>query len=282
MWSNGTITRNTVISSSGSFSVVTSSINGCISNSSLAIPVVVNTLPPVPLISASGPLAFCSGGSVRLTSSASSNNNWSDGSTTQSVDISNDGQYYVTVINNNECESTSALLEVIVNEAPLAEAGPDQELNFTFETQMNGMISESDQGEWSVVTGSGHLTDVHSPSTKINSLGMGENIFLWTVKNEFCESSDEVKITVINQFVPNVITPNGDGKNDYFKISEYPGKARLIIINRWGNEEFSDNDYQNNWNGRSNKGNELPEDTYFYILMFDNGKTLKGSVLIKR
>ena len=129
------------------------------------------------------------------------------------------------VINSNGCESSSATIEVIVNDSPAAEAGPDQELNFTFETQMNGLISGSETGEWSIVSGKGNIADIHSPTSKITSLDTGENIFLWTVKNEFCESTDEVKITVLNQFVPNVITPNGDGKNDLFQDKRISRKS---------------------------------------------------------
>jgi gliding motility-associated-like protein len=83
-------------------------------------------------------------------------------------------------------------------------------------------------------------------------------------------------------FVPSVITPNGDGKNDNFKISEFSGKIELIIFNRWGNEEYTNANYLNDWDGRNNKGAALPGDTYFYILKFENGKIKKGSVLIKR
>ena len=100
--------------------------------------------------------------------------------------------------------------------------------------------------------------------------------------NGNCEDSAEVKITVYDLFVPSVITPNGDGKNDYFKISEFSGKVELIIFNRWGNEEYTNANYLNDWDGRNNKGSELPNDTYFYILKFENGKIKKGSVLIKR
>jgi gliding motility-associated-like protein len=113
-------------------------------------------------------------------------------------------------------------------------------------------------------------------------LSAGENKFLWKVLNGNCEDTAEVKITVHDLFVPSVITPNGDGKNDYFKISEFSGKAELIIFNRWGNEEYTNANYLNDWDGRNNKGAELPADTYFYILKFENGKIKKGSVLIKR
>ena len=116
----------------------------------------------------------------------------------------------------------------------------------------------------------------------ITELSIGENIYLWKVLNGNCEDSAEVKITVHDLIVPSVITPNGDGKNDYFKLSDNIGKIELIIFNRWGNEEYTNGNYLNDWGGRNNKGAELPSDTYFYILKFENGRIKKGSVLIKR
>ena len=147
---------------------------------------------------------------------------------------------------------------------------------------MKAELSSSETGEWSLISGSGHISDIHSPTTRVTELSIGENIFLWKVRNGNCEASAEVKITVYDLFIPSVITPNGDGKNDYFKISEIIGQVELIIFNRWGNEEYTNDNYLNDWDGRNNKGEELPNDTYFYILKFENGKIKKGSVLIKR
>ncbi len=65
-------------------------------------------------------------------------------------------------------------------------------------------------------------------------------------------------------------------------IGEIIEKIELIIFNRWGNVEYKNENYQNDWNGQNNKGAELPDDTYFFILKFENGKIIKGSVLIKR
>ena len=64
----------------------------------------------------------------------------------------------------------------------------------------------------------------------------------------------KLKLLVHDVFVPSVITPDGDGKNDYFKISEINGKVELIIFNRWGNEEYTNSNYLNDWDGRNNKG----------------------------
>jgi gliding motility-associated-like protein len=133
-----------------------------------------------------------------------------------------------------------------------------------------------------VVSGSGKITDPHSPTTLVTQLQNGENIFLWKVSNDYCDARAETMITVNDLYVPSVITPNGDGLNDYFKIAENIGNVELIIINRWGNEEYRNRNYLNDWEGLNNTGEKLPNDTYFYILIFENGTVKKGSVLIKK
>jgi gliding motility-associated-like protein len=191
------------------------------------------------------------------------------------------GIYSLTVTDSNGCID-SMTQSVIVNENPIAIAGPDQDLEFIFETQMKAELSSSETGIWSLISGSGRISDIHSPTSLVTELSTGENIFLWKIQNGNCEASGEVKITVHDLFIPSVITPDGDGSNDYFKISENVGKVELIIFNRWGNEEYASDRYKNDWDGRNNKGAELPFDTYFYILKFEDGKIRKGSVLIKR
>jgi gliding motility-associated-like protein len=364
LWSNGATTQSINITSSGSYAVQVGNASGCQSATSVATIVTVNALPTTPAITAESPTTFCNGGGVTLTSSPGTDYLWSNGATTQSVNITTTGSYTVQVYNASGCQSATSVATVvtvnalplitasnngpvcagstldltggpagmtlyywtgpdnftsllqnpsvsdsatldmaghytltvanangctntatqsiIVNETPIADAGPDQDLKFDFETQMNAVLSASETGEWSLTSGSGHISDIHSPTTGVTELSPGENKFLWKVVNGNCENTAEVKITVHDLFVPSVITPNGDGKNDYFKISEFTGIVDLIILNRWGNEEYTKANYLNDWNGRNNKGAELPGDTYFYILKFENGRIKKGSVLIKR
>ncbi len=62
---------------------------------------------------------------------------------------------------------------------------------------------------------------------------------------------------------PNVVTPNGDGKNDelFFQhLSDYPNSS-LNVYNRWGNLIYSSTDYQNDW-----KPNVV-DGTYYYVLI---------------
>ena len=83
--------------------------------------------------------------------------------------------------------------------------------------------------------------------------------------------------------VANVVTPNGDGKNDYFfvrGIDKYPN-SQLFIFNRWGGVVYQNKDYQNNWNATG-----LSEGTYYYRLELNdpaNGVSVyKGWVMIIR
>ncbi len=69
------------------------------------------------------------------------------------------------------------------------------------------------------------------------------------------------------------LTPNGDGINDFFTleiIDEYPSN-KLVIFNRDGQIVYEKTDYRNDFNGVSDKkviqkGQQLPEGVYFYIL----------------
>ena len=108
LWSpGGQTTQSIVVNTAGSYSVVTSSL-GCSSAPSTPTVVTVNANPAVPTISASGPTSFCTGGSVTLTSSSTTNNTWSPGgATTQSIVATTSGSYTVQVSNAAGCTATS-------------------------------------------------------------------------------------------------------------------------------------------------------------------------------
>ena len=66
-----------------------------------------------------------------------------------------------------------------------------------------------------------------------------------------------------------VITPNGDGYNDFLDIyclDDYP-KNKLDIFNRYGQLVFTKENYVNrSWMPIDANGNPLPEGGYFYII----------------
>ncbi|MBN2616286.1 MAG: gliding motility-associated C-terminal domain-containing protein [Bacteroidales bacterium] len=116
------------------------------------------------------------------------------------------------------------------------------------------------------------------------------DVYLTVLNNQGCDTvyTKSVEVLPVNLFIPNVITPNGDGINDYFVISEkgsdkpintYFQSSELVIFNRWGRKVLDSKNYQNDWNG----GN-LPDGTYFYVLkckgLDDKNVVYKGSVTI--
>jgi gliding motility-associated-like protein len=77
-------------------------------------------------------------------------------------------------------------------------------------------------------------------------------------------------------FIPNVITPNGDGFNDYFvidKLSLYP-ENYLLILNRYGKPVYEKTNYQNEWNASGLSGG-----VYYYLFKTTKyNRELKGFI----
>ncbi len=109
--------------------------------------------------------------------------------------------------------------------------------------------------------------------------------------NETNESNPTiVKIPDTNFIIPEVFTPNGDGKNDFFVVKGLNGrKIKLIVFNRWGNKVFEQTEYDNTWDGTANVSslvigkNKLPVGTYYYVLEFLDGedKAKTGFVVLQ-
>jgi len=82
------------------------------------------------------------------------------------------------------------------------------------------------------------------------------------------------------------ITPNGDGKNDVWiieNIEQFP-KNNVQIYNRWGQQVWDADNYDNStvvWEGKGNRGDEMSTATYFYVAVVD-GKTYNGWVELTR
>jgi gliding motility-associated-like protein len=248
-----------------------------------AVNVIINPSPIVEITSSGSPM--CTGDHILLTGYPEGGNftiTGGPGNISQNTLWATGGGHLFLEYHYEGVCPGMADQSIIVNEYPVADAGPDQELYFIFETRMQASISHFEAGEWSLISGSGHIHESTDPKTRITNLAIGDNIFWWTVNKGTCEAGAEVKITVNDLFIPSVITPNGDGKNDYFILGNINGPAELIIMNRWGIMEFMDRNYNNNWDGRNNKGAILPNDTYFYILKLDNNLIRKGTVLIHR
>jgi hypothetical protein len=106
--------------------VYTAQLNalGCHSQFGRNVTLTVNPLPPTPTVNAGGPTTFCAGGSVTLTSSSATGNQWLldgnpiGGATNTTYNATLNGNYSVTVTGGNGCTATSAATAVTVNPLP--------------------------------------------------------------------------------------------------------------------------------------------------------------------
>mgnify|MGYP000616227260 CR=1 FL=1 len=93
-----------------------------------------------------------------------------------------------------------------------------------------------------------------------------------------------------NITISKVVTPNQDQWNEYFEIRKIKGcgfAVDLKIFNRWGALIYQSDNYQNNWNGRSNRNSigsstQVPTGTYFYVINIANSslKPISGTVYL--
>lgn len=96
----------------------------------------------------------------------------------------------------------------------------------------------------------------------------------------------QVKVVCDKVLVYNGISPNNDGKNDFWHIvgiEQFP-ENEVRIFNRWGNLVFEQKGYSNleAWNGTWN-GKDLPDGAYFYVIdLGDDSDVLSGYLQIMR
>jgi hypothetical protein len=108
---------------SGNYTVVVTA-SGCASAPSAATTVTVNPVPATPTITPGGPTTFCPGGSVTLTSSSATGNQWKlngnpiGGATNQSYSATASGNYTVVVTSSGCGSAPSAATTVTVNPVP--------------------------------------------------------------------------------------------------------------------------------------------------------------------
>ena len=104
-----------------------------------------------------------------------------------------------------------------------------------------------------------------------------------SVSNQCGEEISENDLIIEDCVIPNVITPNGDGLNDFFitKYAKIYNDVNITILNRWGKLVYEASNYQNQWNGLNTNGSKLSGGTYYYFITYNQGigKT-KGTVQI--
>lgn len=269
---------------SGTFnaSLLATSNLGCLDTASVTV--LVNALPDN-TVTASGPLEFCFGDSVTLYAAAGPYNYmWSTADTTQSITVTATGSHMEVVIVTDTATgcSASGMATVNVLPSPVVYAGNDTTVSLGGSVGLNAL-------------GAGVVSWSWYPNTGLNSASIPNPVASPVVTSSYqvvgtdvngCSDMDSITVTVIVDYdltVSNIMTPNGDGYNDHFiiqNLENYPG-TKVIVVNREGQEVFSSDSYDNNWDGTNKYGKKLADGTYYYVVQIPGSdKLFKGAITI--
>ncbi len=198
------------------------------------------------------------------------------------------GTYSVTVTDSNDCDISTT---ITINNVP----SPEVAINET--SPQTILLGEEVQLTVSVFSSLGNVSYEWIPSGDIEPFDSDTVLAkpeittvyqVWVTDSATgCISRDTITVIVRdkdNIFIPNAITPNGDGVNDTWIIRDLAEikNNEVIIFSRWGDVLFTARPYNNDWDGTHN-GQVLPAGTYYYILKLDDlGEVRDGNITIIR
>ncbi|MEI7594696.1 MAG: gliding motility-associated C-terminal domain-containing protein [Bacteroidota bacterium] len=258
-YSSGVYTISGTPEISGNFIYTVSTTGGC-APVATETGVVTVVLLANPVIS-TDPQYVCIGSSISLKGIGGTFFNWSTGAVGSEITITpnttNTINVYVTATDNNGCSSTSS---IDINAKPLP--------NFSIGKDSAGCITN-------VLLEAPNTFSSYLWSTgEISNYILVNNAGTYSVKvtdNFGCSSADTISLKdscMLDIFVPNSFTPNGDNTNDFFRITaKNIFGLEISIFNRWGEELFKSTDINFKWDGKFNE-KECSSGTYFYILKY--------------
>ncbi|MDH6254045.1 gliding motility-associated-like protein [Chryseobacterium sp. H1D6B] len=226
------------------------------------------TLNPKPNITLPENMEFCKGKTLTLDAgSGFISYLWNTGATTQAITVSTAGNYSVKVTNNFGCENTDVIQ---VSYSVLAEIVSVNINNGSAAV----ILSSSGNYEYSLDNFTWQDSNV------FNNLSMGEYIVYVRTKSG-CIIGQK-NFSIFN--IPNMISPNGDGINDKWKIAgleNYFG-TEVNVYDRKGILVFKEiiNKKPLEWNGRLN-GNPISTGSYWYTIKVSDGRIYNGWLLVK-
>jgi len=285
---------------SGTYTLTVANANGCKSTASVVI--VVNDLPEGNLSGTKmqGCVPFCedfkfsSSGNVSSLITTWEINKQVFTAKNFSYCFNNPGNYIITGTLKDtlsDCQNTKTLS---INAYPV----PVAEFVYSPERPIEGLetviFTNNSKGEdqtnwnWFFINNDGYRSFNENTSYFFGDAGVYPVAFI--VKNTWGCSDSMVKIIKVeldfNVYVPNVFSPNADGRNDIFLPTLRGIKFyKLTIFNRWGEKIFETDDVLMGWDGTLN-GKDCKNDAYTWKIYVSalNGdmKQLTGHVTLNR
>lgn len=225
------------------------------------------------------------GGIPNYSYSLSYNNNMVDSNTNGNFAGLEAGEYLVSVYDSNNCISESY---ISLNTSPLADFEADEfEFSLSNEpTQFTDLSIDNNITSWSWNFGDGNNSNQQSPTNQYLQAGV-YFVTLEVVDIFGCSDVVTKELRVLQDYysyTPNIFTPNNDGLNDTFSPSlmniDYESYS-LTIFDRWGNELFKTNKYEEGWDGKQISGEILPSDIYSYKVVYKTNMGIEKKELGK-
>ena len=262
--------------------------------------VTINPLPLLPstptLVQVVQPTCLVPSGSITISTQA--NVQYSLGNSYQNSNVFNNlapGKYTMSVRFTNSIACITLGAEITINAIPPQiqfETIGDCE-NKEYVITANPLLGSYDPNnvsyQWKDNTGApiGTNSNVLNVSDVIASTPSGQVVFpvtytlTVTSTNTGCETSNNVVIESVYCNIQKGISPDGNGSNDFFDLRLMDVK-KLEIFNRYGIKVYSQPDYTDQWKGQSNKGEDLPSATYYYVIEFNSGEPKTGWIYLIR
>lgn len=236
---------------------------------------------PLPKITALGNTDFCLGDSVQLQASGANSYTWSEGGNqNNTIWVKHTTKVILQGASTKNCFGYDSI-EIKTFDLPNANAGRDTTITRGRSVQLNG--AGGVKYKWTPNT----FLDSDNLPNPISKPNMDITYYLVVEDANGCSDIDTVNVQVEEPGeirIVNLLSPNGDGNNDFWDLSDLPelNTCHVTVYNRNGVVVFNTTDYQNDWDGTW-EGKPLPEGTYFYYIHCDSEKEdFKGSILILR
>ena len=233
------------------------------------------TLAELPRISLGPDTTLCPNQrlTLRLPTAPTLSYRWQDGSTAPTYTIGASGEYRLeTVVGACVLRDT---LRVTVEKAPVL---PPDTVLCRGETLVLRPATGTDL-VWSSGSRSdgSRSSDSRGPTFTVSEAGT----YTVQIPSRTCLLADTLRVEIADcpGPVPNVFTPNGDGRNDTFFVENIDlAPWHLRVFNRWGTPVYDADPYRNEWTG-----DHQPAGTYYYELTSRVLKrALKGWVQVLR
>ncbi|WP_418262029.1 gliding motility-associated C-terminal domain-containing protein [Flavobacterium faecale] len=168
----------------------------------------------------------------------------------------------------NECEDK----DYIVSASPLNNSYDRNAVDYEWRDNLGNIVGTNSEEL--------NVTNVVNAMTGIVSYPLTFSLKVSSSATQ-CSTTNNIVIESVFCNIQKGISPDGNGSNDFLDLRVMDVKY-LQIFDRYGKRVYDQHNYKDQWKGQSDKGDDLPSATYYYVIEFNNGKMKTGWIYLIR